>query len=65
MGYNLLMKEDSASERQEKAEKLKKRIIFGLGIGISSGVVVLAGGWGYSQKLLLLRFLLVHESTSS
>ena len=44
MGYNLLMKEDSASERQEKAEKLKKRIIFGLGIGISSGGVVLAGG---------------------
>ncbi|KAF4359420.1 hypothetical protein G4B88_008435 [Cannabis sativa] len=36
---------DTTLESQQKASQLKKRIVFGLGIGLSVGAVVLAGGW--------------------
>ncbi|KAH8488400.1 hypothetical protein H0E87_024172 [Populus deltoides] len=44
-------KEDSVSQLQQKASQLKKRIIFGLGIGISAGGIVLAGGWVFTVAL--------------
>ncbi|PSS35966.1 Phosphatidate cytidylyltransferase [Actinidia chinensis var. chinensis] len=60
-GNNLVMKGDSASERQEKAEKLKKRIIFGLGIGIFSGGVVMAGGWVFTVVVAAAVFIGARE----
>ncbi|KAF8012914.1 hypothetical protein BT93_I0929 [Corymbia citriodora subsp. variegata] len=38
-------------ETQQKASQLRKRIVFGLGIGISVGGVVLAGGWVFTVAL--------------
>ncbi|KAE8038691.1 hypothetical protein FH972_011170 [Carpinus fangiana] len=53
----LLAKEDSALEHQQKASQLKKRIVFGLGIGITVGGVVLAGGWVFTVGLAAAVFL--------
>ncbi|KDP28795.1 hypothetical protein JCGZ_14566 [Jatropha curcas] len=50
-GHNLTAKEESVSEAPQKGSQLKKRIIFGLGIGISVGGVVLAGGWVFTVAL--------------
>ncbi|XP_062091574.1 phosphatidate cytidylyltransferase 4, chloroplastic-like [Humulus lupulus] len=47
-GQTKSMSVDTASESQQKASQLKKRIVFGLGIGISVGAVVLAGGWVFT-----------------
>ncbi|KAF4401123.1 hypothetical protein G4B88_013964 [Cannabis sativa] len=44
-GQTTSMSMDTASESQQKSSQLKKRIVFGLGIGLSVGAVVLAGGW--------------------
>lgn len=40
-----------ASEAQHKASQLKKRVVFGLGIGLCVGGVVLAGGWVFTVAL--------------
>ncbi|KAL6495387.1 hypothetical protein OROGR_029950 [Orobanche gracilis] len=39
------------SEPQQKTNQLRKRIIFGLGIGVSVGGLVLAGGWVFTVAL--------------
>lgn len=51
------MNEDTASERQQKASQLKNRIVFGLGIGVSCGAVVLAGGWVFTVALAAAIFV--------
>eukprot|EP01018_Ginkgo_biloba_P037365 Gb_13153 [translate_table: standard] len=43
--------QDSELERQEQRSQLQKRIIYGLGIGIGMGGVVLAGGWIFTVAL--------------
>ncbi|XP_028080701.1 phosphatidate cytidylyltransferase 4, chloroplastic-like isoform X3 [Camellia sinensis] len=48
---------DSTSELQQKAGQLKKRIVFGLGIGISCGGVVLAGGWVFTVAIAAAVFV--------
>ncbi|KAL6981737.1 Phosphatidate cytidylyltransferase 4, chloroplastic [Sarracenia purpurea var. burkii] len=53
--------EDSALERQQKAGNLKKRIVFGLGIGISCGGVVLAGGWVFTVAIATAVFVGARE----
>lgn len=35
-------------ESQQNGSQLKNRIIFGLGIGVAAGGVVLAGGWVFT-----------------
>ncbi|KAA8520486.1 hypothetical protein F0562_014742 [Nyssa sinensis] len=60
-GYKLLKKEDSASERQQNANQLKKRVFFGLGIGISVGGVVLAGGWVFMVAIAVAVFVGARE----
>ncbi|XP_044494770.1 phosphatidate cytidylyltransferase 4, chloroplastic-like isoform X2 [Mangifera indica] len=60
-GNNLPVIEDSISERQEKASQLKKRIVFGLGIGISSGGIVLAGGWVFTLAFAAVVFVGARE----
>ncbi|KAJ6400350.1 hypothetical protein OIU84_015913 [Salix udensis] len=54
-------KEDSASQLQHKTSQLKKRIIFGLGIGISAGGIVLAGGWVFTVALAAVVFVGARE----
>ncbi|KAK3195056.1 hypothetical protein Dsin_026366 [Dipteronia sinensis] len=56
-GQKLLESEDSVSESQLKASQLQKRIVFGLGIGISVGGVVLAGGWVFTVALAAAVFI--------
>lgn len=53
--------EDAVSEKQEKASQLKKRIVFGLGIGLSIGVVVLAGGWIFTTVVAAAVFVGARE----
>ncbi|XP_065859311.1 phosphatidate cytidylyltransferase 4, chloroplastic [Euphorbia lathyris] len=49
--------EVSISHPQPKGSQLKNRIIFGLGIGISVGGVVLAGGWVFTLALAAAVFV--------
>ncbi|PWA71762.1 cytidinediphosphate diacylglycerol synthase 5 [Artemisia annua] len=42
---------DADLVQQQKSNQLAKRVVFGLGIGISAGCVVLAGGWVFSVAL--------------
>lgn len=42
---------DADLVQQKKSNQLAKRVVFGLGIGISAGGVVLAGGWVFSVAL--------------
>ncbi|CAN4125872.1 unnamed protein product [Withania somnifera] len=49
------------SERKQKNSQLKKRIVFGLGIGISVGGVVLAGGWVFTAALAAAVFVGARE----
>ncbi|GJW12791.1 phosphatidate cytidylyltransferase 4, chloroplastic [Tanacetum coccineum] len=42
---------DADLVQQQKSNQLAKRVVFGLGIGISAGGVVLAGGWVFSMAL--------------
>ncbi|EXB37094.1 Phosphatidate cytidylyltransferase [Morus notabilis] len=60
-GETISMKEDIASERQQKPSQLKKRIVFGLGIGITVGGVVLAGGWVFTVALAAAVFVGAQE----
>ena len=48
---------DSLSEQQYKSSQLRKRIVFGLGIGISVGGAVLAGGWVFTVGMAATVFL--------
>ncbi|XP_004306954.1 PREDICTED: phosphatidate cytidylyltransferase 4, chloroplastic [Fragaria vesca subsp. vesca] len=60
-GHELSNSEDAVSEKQEKASQLKKRIVFGLGIGLSIGVVVLAGGWIFTTVVAAAVFVGARE----
>lgn len=44
----LSLQQDVIFESQQKVSQLKNRIIFGIGIGIAAGGVVLAGGWVFT-----------------
>ncbi|TQE10868.1 hypothetical protein C1H46_003568 [Malus baccata] len=60
-GHKLSSNEDVVSEHQQKASQLKKRIFFGLGIGLSVGVVVLAGGWVFAAAVAAAVFVGARE----
>ncbi|XP_010544617.1 PREDICTED: phosphatidate cytidylyltransferase 4, chloroplastic [Tarenaya hassleriana] len=52
---------DSGSEHQQKANQFKNRVIFGLGIGILAGGIVLAGGWVFTLALAAAVFIGARE----
>nr|XP_027106491.1 phosphatidate cytidylyltransferase 4, chloroplastic-like [Coffea arabica] len=56
-GNDLPVNEDSVTESERKASQLKKRIFFGLGIGLSAGGIVLAGGWIFTGALAAAVFV--------
>ncbi|XWS32366.1 hypothetical protein CRYUN_Cryun23aG0153600 [Craigia yunnanensis] len=56
-GHMLPTVNDSLSEQQYKSSQLRKRIVFGLGIGISVGGAVLAGGWVFTVGMAATLFL--------
>ncbi|XP_024170077.1 phosphatidate cytidylyltransferase 4, chloroplastic isoform X1 [Rosa chinensis] len=60
-GRELSLNEDAVAENQEKANQLKKRIVFGLGIGLSIGIVVLAGGWVFTTVVAAAVFVGARE----
>lgn len=62
-GHNPISKENSLLSLQEnqKGTQLKKRVIFGLGIGISVGGVVLTGGWAFTMALAAAVFVGARE----
>ncbi|KAL3516954.1 hypothetical protein ACH5RR_023856 [Cinchona calisaya] len=60
-GNDLPVDEESVSESQRKATQLKKRILFGLGIGLSAGAIVLAGGWVFTGALAAAVFIASRE----
>lgn len=60
-GQRSSAEEDSTSEHQEKGSQLRKRIVFGLGIGITVGGVVLAGGWVFTVALAAAVFVGARE----
>ncbi|TKY47236.1 Phosphatidate cytidylyltransferase 4 [Spatholobus suberectus] len=45
------IEEDLPSKPQQQGSQLRNRVVFGLGIGITVGVVVLAGGWVFTVAL--------------
>ncbi|OWM89993.1 hypothetical protein CDL15_Pgr012630 [Punica granatum] len=60
-GYHSSVKGDSNVESQQKASQLRKRVVFGLGIGVSVGAVVLAGGWVFTVALAAAVFIGARE----
>ncbi|KAF6173693.1 hypothetical protein GIB67_021789 [Kingdonia uniflora] len=42
---------EEAKESKSQSSQLKKRVVFGLAIGIGGGVVVLTGGWIFTVAL--------------
>ncbi|KAI6706562.1 hypothetical protein NL676_009524 [Syzygium grande] len=50
-GHQSSLRGETDMETQQNASQLRKRIVFGLGIGISVGGVVLAGGWVFTVAL--------------
>ncbi|GKV12867.1 hypothetical protein SLEP1_g23957 [Rubroshorea leprosula] len=60
-GQMLSTTEDAVSDRKQKASQLRKRIFFGLGIGISVGAIVLAGGWVFTVSLAAAVFVGARE----
>uniref|UniRef100_A0A7N0UZA9 Phosphatidate cytidylyltransferase n=1 Tax=Kalanchoe fedtschenkoi TaxID=63787 RepID=A0A7N0UZA9_KALFE len=48
-------------EEQQKASQLRKRVVFGLGIGFSVGGIVLAGGWVFTGALAAAVFVGARE----
>ncbi|GMN31360.1 hypothetical protein TIFTF001_048092 [Ficus carica] len=60
-GQAVPINEEIASEHQQKASQLKTRIVFGLGIGIAVGGVVLAGGWVFTVALAAVVFVGARE----
>lgn len=55
------MKEKLASELQHKSSQLKKRVVFGLAIGLPVGGVVLAGGWVFTVAVAAAAFVGARE----
>ncbi|ESQ39149.1 hypothetical protein EUTSA_v10001472mg [Eutrema salsugineum] len=47
----------NVEDKQKKASQLKKRVIFGIGIGLPVGGVVLAGGWVFTVALAASVFI--------
>lgn len=45
------------TENLQKTSQLRKRIIFGIGIGVPAGGVVLAGGWVFTAALAAAVFI--------
>ncbi|KAB2626776.1 hypothetical protein D8674_020394 [Pyrus ussuriensis x Pyrus communis] len=60
-GRKLSSNEDVVSEHQQKASQLKKRIVFGFGIGLSVAVVVLAGGRVFTAAVAAAVFIGARE----
>ncbi|CAA3000020.1 Hypothetical predicted protein [Olea europaea subsp. europaea] len=60
-GTQISVEENSDSEHLQKASQLKKRVIFGLGIGVSAGGVALAGGWVFTMALAVAVFVGARE----
>ncbi|KAF3440025.1 hypothetical protein FNV43_RR18303 [Rhamnella rubrinervis] len=60
-GHTMSMNEDTVPERQLKTNQLRKRILFGLGIGVTVGGVVLAGGWVFTVALAAAVFVGARE----
>ncbi|XP_010258969.1 PREDICTED: phosphatidate cytidylyltransferase 5, chloroplastic isoform X2 [Nelumbo nucifera] len=61
-GHNPVRMESLVPEQQQqKGSQLKKRVVFGLGIGISVGGVVLAGGWVFTVALATAVFVGARE----
>lgn len=60
-GQNPYTNDNTVLESQHKASQLKKRITFGLGIGISVGGFVLAGGWVFTLALSAAVFVGARE----
>ncbi|KAK8693423.1 hypothetical protein V6N13_071007 [Hibiscus sabdariffa] len=62
-GHTLPTVKDSLSEQeqQHKSSQLRKRIVFGLGIGFSVGAIVLAGGWVFTVAVAAAVFLGARE----
>ncbi|KAG2295955.1 hypothetical protein Bca4012_002622 [Brassica carinata] len=48
---------EEEEEKQKKASQLKKRVIFGVAIGLPVGGVVLAGGWVFTLALAASVFI--------
>ncbi|GAU18687.1 hypothetical protein TSUD_125200 [Trifolium subterraneum] len=44
-------KEDLLLKSQQQVSQLRNRVVFGLGIGISAGGIVLAGGWVFAAAI--------------
>ncbi|KAK2386611.1 Phosphatidate cytidylyltransferase 4, chloroplastic [Trifolium repens] len=44
-------KEDLLLKSQQQVSQLRNRVVFGLGIGISAGGIVLAGGWVFAAAM--------------
>ncbi|CAL5202640.1 unnamed protein product [Lathyrus oleraceus] len=45
------LKEDLLLKSQQQGSQLKNRVVFGLGIGISAGAIILAGGWVFAAAM--------------
>lgn len=53
--------EDTIPEHQLKTNQLRKRVVVGLGIGVTVGGVVLAGGWVFTVALAAAVFVGARE----
>lgn len=53
--------EDTIPEHQLKTNQLRKRVVVGLGIGVTVGGVVLAGGWVFTAALAAAVFVGARE----
>uniref|UniRef100_A0A0A0KFQ2 Phosphatidate cytidylyltransferase n=1 Tax=Cucumis sativus TaxID=3659 RepID=A0A0A0KFQ2_CUCSA len=60
-GQQLSFQEDPITEHQHKKNQLKKRVVFGIGIGITGGIVVLAGGWVFTVAVAACIFVGARE----
>ncbi|EOA24173.1 hypothetical protein CARUB_v10017406mg [Capsella rubella] len=58
-----IIEEDSSvdDQKQKSRSQFKKRVIFGLGIGLSVGGIVLAGGWVFTAALAAAVLLSARE----
>ncbi|CAF2113253.1 hypothetical protein HID58_082652 [Brassica napus] len=58
-----IVKEDSSLDQQKEKSRsqFKKRVVFGLGIGLSVGGVVLAGGWVFTLAVAAAVLLSARE----
>ncbi|KAI4356735.1 hypothetical protein L6164_000730 [Bauhinia variegata] len=61
LGEENANKEFLLLESQQNANQFRKRVIFGLGIGIGAGTVVLAGGWVFTLAFAAAVFASAQE----